>query len=520
MRDIECDSECRRTVSLPHRSMSSKLYAPIFIGFFLTVSAGVTMKLIAPNPKHDARVQEQATQLEIDKLDLQRQHLRRNADLWFYGCAGGIAIIGVSALIVVSGIHRAQVKKAQVHSYKIGDSEVIIHERDLSLAAPVALGLMNAEQLKQMNGGMEKAFELACTMADIQSRQIRALVGKHGGLAALPPAPVETVTHSAGAVPTFADLLRTGQIGASAPLLFGFRDGHPRSGTWKDIYSNATGGQSGSGKTNTLLSLIGQSVLQGIGFWVIDYHWPHEESLLAKLGPVRTLTKYAEKPIDVRAVLEEVNACIDRRLKNQEPSTPIRVLCIDEVLCIVKNCSYTEEIIERIGTEGRKVNVFGLFAAQSWKADKVDTTARDNLTSIFAHYMKPNQARPLLQDSDKEKLLKHLHKGQMVFCPVMGEPEILDVPYVTLEDMRTVNNIVNRQRIDQTVDQPGQHTGLIKAGSVDLVDQVRQTLKNEGDFSALVQSTKLDKAYVSRILNKKQPMSRNAEERFKAWLQK
>jgi hypothetical protein len=500
--------------------MSSKFYGPILTGFFLVVSIGVAMKLIAPNPKHDYRVQEQIRNLEMDKIELKRRHLQRDADLVFYGCIGALTCVGLAILIVSTGLHRAHVKRAQVHTYKIGESEVVIHERDLSLAAPVALGLMNAEQLKQMNGGMEKAFELACTMADIQSRQIRALVGKHPLQMALPAVSEHHPDDAPAHIPTFADLLRSGQIGAQQPLLFGFHNGQPRSGTWQEIFSNATGGQSGSGKTNTLLSLIGQSVLHGIGFWVIDYHWPHDESLLAKLGSIRDSAQvmYAEKPIDVRLVLDNVNECIDRRLRKQEPSTPIRVLCIDEVLRIVKNCAYTEEIIERIGTEGRKVNIFGLFAAQSWKADKVDTTARDNLTSIFAHYMKPNQAKPLLQDSDKEKLLKHLHKGQMVFCPVMGEPEILDVPYVSPGDMEQVNTLVNSQPVDQGADQASQHTGLVKAGSVDLVDRVRESLKNAGDFSALVQSTGLDKAYVSRILNRKQNLSRNAEDRFHIWL--
>lgn len=493
-----------------------KHHMQVTIGFFLTVLIITTFKIVTTPPTSE--------RVRIAKDETRIKNLEFYTIFWQRVSIAGAAGVILAGVIGALSASLAHLKRAQVHTYKIGDSHVVIHERDLSLAAPVALGLMNAEQLKQMNGGMEKAFELSCRMAEIQSQQIRALIGNRGSLPALPVGHLPEPSAAAEPihVPTFADLLRSGTIGAQQPLLFGFHQGQPRSGTWQEIYSNATGGQSGSGKTNTLLSLIGQSVLHGIGFWVIDYHWPHDESLLAKLGPVRQLTRYADMPIDVRTILDDVNACIDRRLKKDEPSTPIRVLCIDEVLRIVKHCSYTEEIIERIGTEGRKVNVFGLFAAQSWKADKVDTTARDNLTSIFAHYMKPNQAKPLLQDSDKEKLLKKLHRGQMVFCPVMGEPEILDVPYVAPDDMQTVNRLVNSavnsQPVDSVVDCPGQPTGLVKAGSVDLVDQVRNSLKNEGDFSALVQSTGLDKAYISRILNHKQTMSRNAEERFRGWL--
>jgi hypothetical protein len=505
--------------------MSSKFRLIILTAFFCAVAIVGVSRVLRSLPT-DPQLQADRIALQREKFIVQREHVRRNADAWFYGVVGFAGVFGASGLIVATGMHRAQVKQAQVHTYKIGESTVVIHERDLSLAAPVAMGLINAEHLKQMNGGMEKAFELSCRMADLQNRQIRALT--HGRLALPEKTASEPEPHQASSpIPTFRELLQQGQIGPQTPLVFGFANNHRiRTGTWQEIYSNATGGQSGSGKTNTLLSLIGQSVIQGIQFWIIDYHWPHDESLLAKLGPVRDsgAIRYAKKPIDVRPVLEEVNACLDRRLQKQEPSAPIRVLCIDEVLCIVKNCPYTEEMIERIGMEGRKVNVFGLFAAQSWKADKVDTTARDNLTSIFAHYMKPNQAKLLLQDSDRERLLKKLHRGQMVFCPVMGEPEILTVPRVSPDDMSLVSKLVNPSTVDQAVDQPvdcpSPLPGLDDAGRVDLVDRINNHLQQPGDFNALAQSTQLDKSYLSRILRRKQAMSKNAEARLMDWLAK
>lgn len=520
MRDIEMTVPMSGHTYPAARNMSSNYHLTMLCVFFTSIVVVTTVKLITPPPPIDDRITERSTQMEIEKIDLRRQHLQRNADVCFYGAVGLLASLSVSVLIVASGLHRAKVKQASVHLYKIAESEIRVHERDLSLAAPIALGLMNAEQLRQMNGGMEKAFELSCRMAEVQHRHLSALIRGHTPeLPANLPEAVQTST----AIPTFRELLQRGVIGRHSPLIFGF-GAQMRTGTWHDIYSNATGGQSGSGKTNTLLCVIGQSVLQDIRFWIVDYHWPHEESLLAKLGPLResACITYAHKPIDVRPLLEEVNACIDRRLRQEEPSHPIRVLCIDEVLRIVKVCGYTEQMIERIGTEGRKVNVLGVFSAQSWKADKVDTTARDNLTSIFAHYMKPNQAKPLLQDSDKARVLKSLHKGQMLFCPVMGEPEVLTVPYVAPDDLRRVAELVNAQPVDAPVDAPVDQavdsTGLVEVNAVDLIDQVKSRLKNPGDFTDMVESTGLDKAYVSRILNRKQPMSKNAEALFKTWV--
>ncbi len=88
-----------------------------------------------------------------------------------------LSACGLSLLILACGLHRASVKRASVFTYKIGQyNEVMVHERGLRLAAPVAMGLINAEQLKQSHAGMEKAFELYCTMADVQTRQMRELV--------------------------------------------------------------------------------------------------------------------------------------------------------------------------------------------------------------------------------------------------------------------------------------------------------------------------------------------------------
>jgi hypothetical protein len=74
----------------------------------------------------------------------------------------------ISLLIIGSGAHRAMVKVRQVHLFKIGESEIVVHERDMSVAAQIALGLVNAENLRQMNGGAEKALDLCVNMAEIQ----------------------------------------------------------------------------------------------------------------------------------------------------------------------------------------------------------------------------------------------------------------------------------------------------------------------------------------------------------------
>lgn len=512
--------------------MSSKYYAPVFTGFFLTVSVVVAFQVLNPDPKHDVRVQEQATQLEIDKLTLQRQHLRRNADLWFYGCAGGISLVGLSALIVASGVHRAQVKRAQVHTYRIGTSEVVIHERDLSLAAPVALGLMNAEQLKQMNGGIEKAFELSCRMAELQNQQIKALMHGSRALKALPESTDHAEDHVSGQVPTFRELVERGELARGKPMILGYRDGVPRRGSFLDIYSAAVAGESGSGKTATLLYLIGAGLIaEGVRYYGIDPHYPHPKSLAFKTKVLweAGLMRMETQKDAIADLLRDIERLIDLRIAQIDTDTTPIVLVIDE-LAFLSKTSIGEQLahtMERVSTEGRKCAIYMLASSQTWLVARTgeSSVVRDTLTSAYVHRIKPKQANLLLQDKEQADIVRRKIKrpGEVLFCPTHGDPCILQMPYTTEHDMNLISDLVNTQvnsqPVDRDVDCPVDSTGLVKTEPVDLVAQVNATLKNDGDFSALVKSTGFDKSYISRILNRKQAMSRNAEDRLRRWLE-
>lgn len=507
---------------------------PIMVGFFLTIAIITTFKVVT-TPQPPKALSDAEMSLQIQRFALKERHLERDDLFAVSAWAGMISSLCLSVIIVAAGWHRAWVKRAQVHTYEIGGSKIIVHERDLALALPIATGLMNAEKLEKMHNGMEHAFKLYTTMAEIQNAQLRAIIGRRGpqSQAALSVAPAENALIEVPKVPTFGQLIGSGLIAADRPLVFGYAHGQPKTGTWKDIYSNATGGQSGSGKTNTLRALIAQSILQGVHFWIVDYHWPHEESLLATLGNLKDSLQvtYADKLIDVRPLLEAVDATIDRRKQGEELSTPIRVLCIDELLQIVKNCPYAETVIERIGTEGRKFGVYGLFSAQSWKSNKIDTTARDNLTSIFAHYMKPNQARVLLQDSDRERQVKHLRPGQMLFCPLNGLDEVIDVPFCSSEDIRLVANMVgyavtgagngsgNVTRTSGPVTDAGNALETPEVTGKDSpVTRLRMLAQKPGfSQSKTAREMQINKGYLSNILKGK-PASPDALRKIAQWL--
>jgi hypothetical protein len=506
----------------------------ILVGFFLTVAVIVVFRVFT-TPRPAPVLTNAETSLQLKRYALKEQHLERDDALTVAAYAGILSSACLAVIILASGWHRGHVKRAKVHTYKIDNNEIIVHERDLSMAWQICTGLVNAQALEQSNRGLDKAFDLYQTMALVQTAQLKALLGRKGlHQAALPRAEnIDIQTSDGFSVPTFGELLRSGHIASDRPLVFGYAHGVPKTGTWKDIYSNATGGQSGSGKTNTLRSLIAQSVIQGVHFWIVDYHWPHEESLLASLGHVKDslYVSYADKPIDVRPLLEQVDATIDRRKRNEEPSTPIRVLCIDELLQIVKNCNYAETVIERIGTEGRKFGVYGLFSAQSWKAKNIDTTARDNLTSIFAHYMKPNQAKVLLQDSDRERQVKKLRQGQMLFCPRNGMDEVIDVPFCSQEDIKLVANMVgyavtnfgnasgNVTKYSTPVTGTGNALETPKVTDEDSPVVRLRTLAQQPGFSQskTARDMQMNKGYLNNILNGKKP-SPDAIRKIATWL--
>jgi hypothetical protein len=504
--------------------MSSKLRTPVVSAFFVAVVIIVTYRTISGPPPVDPEIADAQKRLQLDHITLRRQHLQRNAELWFYGAAVALSAAVLSALIVASGVHRAQVKRAQVHVYEIGHSKIVVHERDLSLAWPIATGLMNAEKLAQLNGGLEHAFELYATMARVHNEQLKTILGHRTfPVTSLPAIAQSAETAAPIRTPTFRDLLNNGEIGRNQALVFGFLpDGQRRSGTWRDILSSAIGGQSGYGKTATLRGLIAQGVLQGISFWVLDYHYPHPESLLATLGALKDACgmTYAQYDIDVPGILDDVHQTIQRRKRGAESSEPIRVLVIDEVLRIVKNYSRTGEQIEEIGTEGRKFGVYGLFSAQSWKADRVGgSTARDNLTSKFAHHMERRQADLLLQDSDYTRIVKKLRKGQVLFCPHNGEAEVLTIPYCAPADMDQVVQLMTSVT-DPLPTVTGPRYQPVSTPDMDESRDVTSLLRLLHDppvsLSQLAKETGINKGYLQQIRQGK-PMSDNAKTRLLAW---
>lgn len=358
---------------------------------------------------------------------------------------------------------RAVARRKAVHTYKIGQSEIAVHEKDLNLAAPIGLGLMTAEQMRQVNGGVEQAFQLYTKMADVQSKQIQTLVRGAAALPAshpmLPAAPESPGMLPTITIPTFHDLLLTGEIAPGKPMILGYENGLPRRGSFLDIYSAAVAGESGSGKTATMLFLIGSALIaMPVKFLGIDPHYPHPKSLGAKTKPLweSGLMTMATFKDDMLKVLAEVERTIDRRLKTLESDAVPVVLVIDELAFLSKTPlgAMIAHTMERISTEGRKCQVYMLASSQTWLAARTgdSSVVRDTLTSAYVHRIKPKQANLLLQDRDEaEKVKKYVKQaGEALLCPVGSDSVVVRIPYTTEADLRRVVEQVGAVTISPT----------------------------------------------------------------------
>lgn len=402
--------------------------------------------------------------------------------------------------------------------FQHGELKTPVRAIDAPKLALAAMQVQYAEATQGMEA-VKFASELQTrnmTALGTFARGVRGLLGReytagHDRQAALP-----SVNMPVQRVPSFSELLAAGKFQAGSPLVFGFQEsGSPKMGTWQDAYSLGIAGLSGYGKSATIRFLMSESLLtKAVGrFYVIDPHFPHEKSLLASLGDLKDAPQvtYAENPIDTADLIIDINAAIDRRMKGQEPSEPLMVVVIDELIPAVKTFPAVSRLVERIGMESRKAGVYGIFASQSWNGDKTGgTTARDNLTALLVHRMKPKQANTLLQDSGLARKVTRLNPGQVLFAPTSSDPELLTVPYCSKSDMPEV---VKRLTMPMDV------TKEEEAGEMndtELIQRVKMRFPQNNELARLIAR---DKGQVSTVLNHPERLTPSLRAAFMQLLQ-
>lgn len=451
----------------------------ILVSFFLTVSTSVMVRIVWP-PELSPDVQAARDMARIENL-------RFYTPFWQIVCAATVTVVLVTVLLVAVSSSRSHVKRASVHLYKVGQSEIVVHERDLALAWPVVMGLVNAEKLEKLHGGLEQALALYATMAEVQTRQIRALVDPRGRLPARASAPADTADTSlarAGPpVPTFAELLQRGEIAPGRPVIFGFQKltGQPERGPLHDLYSTILIGLSGFGKTTCLAYLIGASMLaEQARCTVLDLHYPAPESLGAALGPLagHPALTLVSNPFALDDPLAAVEQTLDARLASGRQTFPPLVLVVDEHERWAAHVARLVALELRIINEGRKVRVYLFLTSKSAKADKIgDSALRDNMVTSYVFKTKTHNARTFFKDREKEALLGQVTDvGEAIFTNRRDESRVVKLPYATPGDMQTVAERLPEEPEEPAPDSPALADSMPEQLTPELAKAQRQRL--------------------------------------------
>jgi hypothetical protein len=293
---------------------------------------------------------------------------------------------------------------------------------------------------------------------------------------ALPEPPAQL---TAASVPSFGDLLNAGRIGRNNPLLLGFdaETATPIEGTWKDLYSSAIAGVSGSGKTTTVRFLAAQSAFHAARWVLLDPHADAgDDSLAGTLQPLSS-TFLCAPAVQPRAMLESVRLVteeLDRRLASRSADRFPLVIAADEFTSLMRGdlAEPLAALIERIAQEGRKVLVFALVSGQVWTAERTGGSAlRDSLASCYVHRMKRRQANHLLQLGDELPETLNLQTGHALLYRTTGELIEVTIPNTTAGDISRVASLLASNR---HMDMPtiGQNEAYSMPGDMPTVSQM------------------------------------------------
>jgi hypothetical protein len=255
-------------------------------------------------------------------------------------------------------------------------------------------------------------------------------------------------------VPTFAELLASGQIGADTPLILGFdvQTGEAITGGLNSVYSMLLGGLAGSGKTTSQRYLSSVIALKGGRFVVCDPHGDSgDESLASTLAPLSSafLCGVAIEDNDILQAVRLVADIGERRIKGKDQSRELVMLWVDEVTSLLQKEKIRGELgglIEEIARQYRKVNVFCSASGQNWSAARTggNSALRESFSSVICHRLRRTSARMIVPAGDAA-LVEHLPPGQALLWRASGEASVVVVPNCTTRDVEGVARLVERR---------------------------------------------------------------------------
>lgn len=252
-------------------------------------------------------------------------------------------------------------------------------------------------------------------------------------------------------VPTFAQLLASGQVGRGRELLLGVDpvSGTPIQGAWSSLYSTIVAGISGSGKTTSQRFLACQAALHGARFVVIDpQQGGGDETLADTLAPLASvyLCAPARELGDILQAARMVQAIGDRRMRGLEAADYPVLLWLDEGTSLLGHSPIADELaglIEQIAQQYRKKRVYASASGQVWAAVRTggSSALRDSFASVLCHRMRRTQAR-LVLPTDVAARAERLPTGQAILWGTDGATQQLVIPNTTPQDVMAVGAIL------------------------------------------------------------------------------
>ena len=377
-------------------------------------------------------------------LDLERERLaleqaRALAPLQT-GVAAAWSLVPLLAVLVALGLAAgwawlALARYRQERSPS-GAGLLPVDVRQLSTAGPAALAAYHAARLADASRPGPLAHSLRLDYHNSSTAGPAALLGPAGPALAAP------------AVPSFGELLAAGRFGRGRPLILGYADGLPIEGSFKQLYSCAVGGLSGSGKTWTAVFLAAQAALYGSRIVLLDPHAADPESLAARLAPMasRYVCAPATEPGDMRRSIGLVVDELARRKAGARGEPWLFV--VDEFSALQRGdlAAPLAALVEALGQEGRKLGLFALVAGQVWTASRSGgSELRDSLASAYVHRLRPAQARYLtgLAAADLPSDLLELPAGEAYLLDTAGDMRRVTIPQMTPADVEQVAGLLD-----------------------------------------------------------------------------
>lgn len=462
---------------------------------------------------------------------------------------GSFIVSGVCLISVTISGCLIMVRRKTLVSMVFGTSQVSLPYRQVATEdGAIRVLQMALTEISQGTLDKQDLFRLF----DMSVRSVR---GQHNHTQPMIDVTPGTPALSAGQVPavTFQDAMKSFKPGE---ILVGFDKGNPIHFPIKGLVSSAAGGESDSGKTSKLCFLTGQLICNNAEVRILDAHDGMDESLVNRLGSLARFPNVKiYPPYDLRDAVEdmisEVQEIIDAKVK----AVPPKIYILDELKPLNHACDRVEYLMTKIANEGRKFNIFGIFASQTWEANmfkESGSAAKDACVLKFAARMPKEQARILFKDRDAANAVSKLGKPDLYISSIRytGTVQVpfaapADMELLALEYLQKRENVVNgyteniktvaqnhlRQEIVENttkdMDQEEVTPEVTEAlpvlsensGVNDLAPKIRQYLSdNDVTLSKFAADCGVNKGLLSSLLNSGKPLSPKMTELVTAYI--